>query len=164
MDSLVFRNAERHVREYREENDLLAAHHDAMDCLNCEAFLQMGIDSFEWVMRADRAIRAANHDHETFESLDRAIHVLCKNWLVPCQHAEAWVKKQLDQGYTIDNLDAFRERCEEMRAIVKFRESTGGETLPDAMIPLRDDALKAFQDGKTAEIFSDEESHHGAIS
>ena len=53
-DSLVFRTAERHVNNYtRESSGLMAEHREAMDCRDCEAFLQLAIEAFHWLIRAD---------------------------------------------------------------------------------------------------------------
>ena len=53
---LAFRNARNHVRDFAfEGEELMAKHSQAMECRDCEAFLQMGIDAFHWILRADTA-------------------------------------------------------------------------------------------------------------
>jgi hypothetical protein len=166
MESLAFRTARKHIQNYERESGVMAEHDEAMDCLDCELYLQLGIDAFDWVMRADRNFRAAAAEHEEAYSqeLQNALQGFCKSWLMHCETAEAWIKRQLARGFEIDNLVVFRECCRQMQAIVKFNESTAPEILPDAMIRLRDQALEDYRHGKTAEIFSEEESHDSTVS
>ena len=167
MQNLTFEYAESHVKHYkRAKQHLMDQHREALDCYDCEAFLQLGIDAFDWVMRADRVVRSAYADGtvEYSEDVESAVKELCKGWLGPCEYAEEWAQKHLASGYQIDNLVVFRECCRQMQAIVKFNESTGPELLPDTMIRLRDQALEDYRNGKTAEIFSEEEPHDSAIS
>jgi hypothetical protein len=154
-ESLVYRTARKHVENYaRESNDLMKAHQEAMDCRECEAFLQLGIDAFRWIIRADRVIRKAIYDRilEFDAEIDDGIRSMCRSWLAPCQYAEQWIAKQQERGYQIDNLGEFRECCEEMRAIVEAQDQGDGEPLPIAMIKLRDKAIDEYRNGETPEF------------
>ena len=154
-ESLAFRTAKKHAVSYSEESAaLMASHAEAMDCRNCEAFLQMGIDTFEWLMRADRVYRMAmyrgevGHDAE----LEDALAHLCEGWLKPCEFAEQWIEKQLTNGYQIDNLKDFRRCVEEMSAIVESNRQHGDQELPERVAELRDAAIQEHRNGETAEF------------
>jgi len=155
IDSLTLRTAEKYVENYnRESADLLAAHREAMDCRDCEVFLELGIDAFRWVILADAAIRGAVAEGklEFTPEIDAAIKHLCERWLVPCKYAEEWIAIQQARGYQIDNLDRFRECCGEMRAIVEAQAPRNRESLPAAVAELRDQAIREHRSGQTAEF------------
>jgi hypothetical protein len=155
-NSLSYRTAREYVRNYEREFEdvMLPQREEAIDCRDCEAFLQLGIDAFEWICRADLALRAAaaTGADEYTQRLDESLKEFCKRWLAPREHAEAWIKRQLDRGFEVGNLAKFRQCCEEMRAIVKFNSDHADKQIPDALIPLRDQALKDFDNGQTAEF------------
>ena len=154
-ESLAFRTAKKHVDSYSEESaNLMAAHDEAMDCRDCEAFLQMGIDAFDWLMRADRAYHMAMYrseiDHDP--KLEDALARLCEGWLVPCEFAERWIERQLTNGYQIDNLEGFRRCVTEMSAIVEVNREDGDQKLPEQIAELRDTAIQENRNGETAEF------------
>jgi hypothetical protein len=154
-DYLAFRNAEMHVKSYsKESEDVMQRHAEAMDCRNCEAFLQMGIDAFEWLMRADRAFRMAIYRGEKEYEADseKSLRILCRNWLVPCDVAEKWIETQQTKGYEIDNLDEFRRCVSEITAIVDADEEGDNAPLPEQIAMFRDSAIEEFRNGQTAEF------------
>ena len=154
-DSLVFRTAERHVSNYtRESSDLMAEHREAMDCRDCEAFLQLAIEAFRWLIRADLDLRIAAGEGiaDYNASDDDRLRQLCRDWLVPCAYAEQWIARQLERGYRIENLAEFRMCCEEMRAIVKSFDDADGDPLPPGLIELRDRAIEEHLRGETSEF------------
>lgn len=78
LDNLAFRTARSQVHNLRGEYDeLMVRRRDATDPLDCEAFLQLGIDAFAWLTRADESIREAifaggmEHDPAVEEALKR---------------------------------------------------------------------------------------------
>jgi hypothetical protein len=153
--TLAFRNALHHVRRYTNEtDDLMNRHAEAIDCRDCEDFLQLGIDAFNWLNRADESIRRAicagsiQHDHK----IERALHVMYARWLRPCVHAERWIAVQEQRGFRVDNLRTFRECCAEVRAIVDNNDLLDN----DAIIKLRDDAVDAYRKGDTLEFWERE--------
>ena len=103
-----------------------------MDCRDCEAFLQMGIDAFHWILRADTALRTADVDGKIAYTaeLEQSLESLAKAWLKPCDLAERLIKLQQERNFEPGNLGEFRECCKEMRAIVEFNESWQNESLP----------------------------------
>jgi hypothetical protein len=153
---LAFRTAEKHVRNYEKESqELRAEHREAMDCRDCETFLQLGIDAFSWLIRADRVLRTALaegvEDAYSKEVAD-AFHRMCKAWLAPCEYARKWIGIQIERGYTIDNLAQFEECCEEMEAIVEFNDRDATESLPVPIANHRNEAVNEFDNGQTAEF------------
>jgi hypothetical protein len=145
MDNLALRTARLHVRDYTgESDDLVRRHAEAIDCRECEDFLQLGIDAFQWLGRADRVIRSAVYRGlaEYNPSLDVALATLYAEWLRPCTLAERWIAEQEQRGFRVDNLADFRACCEEVRAIVEAHEGTLEN---DALVELRDDAIDAHR-------------------
>jgi hypothetical protein len=152
-NDLAYRNAQKHVKSYSDESSLMKAHAEAMDCRYCEAFLQMGIDAFHWLIRADRVYRTAVYRGEIEYSADfeKMLAELCEQWLGPCEAADGWIEKQLTEGFTIDNLDEFRECAEEMLAIVESAEP-GDNQIPESVAALQDAAVEEYRNGQTAEF------------
>jgi hypothetical protein len=153
---LAFRAAQQHVRFYEQEaDDVMAEHQEAMDCRDCEAYLQLGIDAFEWLIRADAAFRRgyANNEMEFDEEVALAFQELARLWLRPSARADNWAMTQIAKGFTIGNLDRFRICCKEMQAIVEFHETAPEEAqLPTPLASLRDQALTDYANGKTSEF------------
>jgi hypothetical protein len=152
--TLAYRFAQQHVKQFADvahEEPVIREHYEAMDCLNCESYLQLGIDAFNWLIRADQAIRHAvyhgqcEHDCET----DEAIEALFREWLPPCDFANEWIDAQHKRGYKVENLSQFRECEQEVRTIVK---SFDDHSLTDGMRQLRDEAIAEHRNGKTAEF------------
>jgi hypothetical protein len=157
MDNLAFRTARLHVHNYSDQSDdLMRRHAEAIECRDCEDFLQLGIDAFKWLGRADRVIRSAVYrgvaEHDP--SLDVALATLYAEWLRPCTFAERWIAQQESRGYRVDNLAEFRVCCEEVRAIVEANEGTLEN---DALVALRDDAIDAHRKGETIELWESEQ-------
>lgn len=156
MSELAFRTAEKHVRNYEQETrDLIAEHREAMDCRDCEAYLQIGIDAFNWLIRADQSLRraAAEGNEDAYSpEVAAAFGRHCKAWLASCERASEWIARHRDREYEIENLAALRKCCEEMQAIVDFYDAERSESLPPQMAVLRDEALAEFRNGETAEF------------
>jgi hypothetical protein len=152
-ESLALRTARSRVRDYQDQStDLMKKHAEAMDCRDCEAFLQLGIDAFHWLARADEMIRVNvfTSSQEYAPELDMAIATLYAEWLRPCDHAEAWIARQEERRFRVDNLDEFRRCCSEVRAIVEANE---GVLANEAMVELRDQAVDMQVKGETLEFF-----------
>ena len=124
----------------------------ALDNMECEAFLQLGIDAFHWLVRADETIRKAIYtsDLPADPEMDRIIQDLFVQWLAPAEFAGRWIGMQQSNGLTPENLQEF-VKCEaEVRAIVKSFDLDN--TLPAPMRALRDEAIAEHRDGQTAEF------------
>lgn len=148
---LAYRSAKRHVKYFDKQSKVLKEHYAAMECVDCEAFLQLGIDAFEWLVRADETIREAVFSGKMPHSaeLETAIEKLFVAWQQPCRFANLWIQKQQERGFNLENLDKFQQCEEEVRAIVR---SLDDHTLKDPLVPLRDEALAEHANGQTAEF------------
>ena len=126
--------------------DLIGRHVSAMECRDCEDFLQLGIDAFNWMIRADEQFREAifdgriEYDAETDESLS----LLFRTWLKPSSYAEKWAAEQTERGFTLEKIAQFRQCVTEVRAIVQNANSIGGE-----MAKIRDAAIASHRKGET---------------
>jgi len=154
-EDLTFRTARKHVQNFGHEKDVMEQHREAMDYWDCEAFLQLGIDAFDWVIRADLSARKHENEgrigpEEAKECAKRLIE-FCKDWLSYSTVAEHWTAVQIDRGYQLERLDAFEKCRDELKAIVGAHECTDF-MLPSALAKLRDHALEEHKNGKTAEF------------
>ncbi|RIK82443.1 MAG: hypothetical protein DCC68_06510 [Planctomycetota bacterium] len=120
LPEVALRTAEKHVSNYEAESALMAAHQEALECLDCEAFLDLGIDAFNWLMKATKVVRtvALREDDEAIERAEASLRAWRKAWLGPCDLAETWAGLQIARGFNIENLDKFRACCAAMRQIV----------------------------------------------
>lgn len=150
MTTLAFREARKHVYSFSDESEIMRDHREAMACLDCEAILQLGIDAFHWLVRADESARSAAYrgdevEEETFDMLAQLFH----HWLKPCAVMNAWIAVQGERGYALSNLEEFRKCEREVRAIV---DSLTADELSDSVRNLRDAAVAEHRDGQTAEF------------
>jgi hypothetical protein len=147
--SVALRAARRHVNTFTDESEILQDRPDDVASQDCEAFLQLGIEAFFWLVRADETIRAAVYGGMPHDPrADEAIRELFLAWLRPGNRANQWIQSLSDASAPA-NLAEFR-RCErEVLAIVK---SWQGDELTDAMRELRDRALAEHERGETAEF------------
>lgn len=148
---VALRAARQHVASFTDESEIVIKNHlEAMECRDCEDVLQLGIDAFGWLARADECIRGAVFRGMDYDAdADDVIRELFKGWLRPCDPVNKWIDTQIQRGYHPENLDEFRKCEKEIRAIVKSLEA---DTMTDAMRDLRDRALAELRDGKTAEF------------
>ncbi len=151
-DLLAFRFAREHVDAFESESDDLMKHHRAaMECRDCEAILQLGIDAFQWLVRADETIRAAifSEAAEQDDEIDVATNQLFRGWLVSSERIRVLITMTLERGYVPDNLEEFRRCQAEVAAIVRSLDSA---ELTRPMCDLRDAALREHADGETSEF------------
>lgn len=160
MDSLAFRTARAHVHNLSSEYDeLMVRHREATDCFDCEAFLQLGIDAFGWLTRADQSIRKDMFSGrlEYDEGVTAAAERLYKLWLRPCDDVEKWIAKQEACGYNVSNVEEFRRCVSEVKAIVRANTEVAGE-----LAEIRDEAIEADARGESTD-WAIEESTQSAI-
>lgn len=127
----------------------------AADRRDCEAFLQLGIDAFKWVIRADQVTRQAIYDGTADfdqDAVEAALRDLCKLWLKACGRAEQWAANQQSRKLPVANLEEFRSCCDEMRAIVKAQEQGDEEELPDGLTSVLEKAIEEHRGGQTTEF------------
>ena len=121
-DSLAFRTARNLIQSYRGEmEDLIERHEEASACRDCEDFLQLGIEAYHWLIRADQAIRGAIYEGkiEYDADLEKTLAALYADWLKPCDYAERWIAATIGRGFAVEHLEEFGKCCEEVRAIVE---------------------------------------------
>jgi hypothetical protein len=99
-------------------------HEAAMNCRDCEDFLDLGIQSFNWLRRAEEELWSTIYtgqrgsDPSITERFDRLYHT----WMMPVALAEKWIAFQQSNGYEPDNLHEFRGVCQQVRDIVENRD------------------------------------------
>jgi hypothetical protein len=153
-EPLAIQAAAHNVEFYEQHaQKFIPDHQKAMDCFDCQAFLQLGIDAFRWLINTDELINKAvaegitEYDAELESKLDR----LFRRWLVPCEFANDWIDLQLQRGHQPDNLKRFRKCQAEATAIVKSIDNTTRQ-MSDSLIELRDEAIEKHRRGETAEF------------
>ncbi len=149
--SVALRTARRHVNTFADESEILRDHPHELGSQECEDFLQLGVDAFAWLVRADETIRAAVYEGLPHDPRsDQALCELFIAWLRPCSSANQWIQVlQTSGGGAPANLAEFRRSEREVRAIVR---SWQADELTDAMRSLRDTALAEHERGETAEF------------
>lgn len=140
------------VNEFHRHEEVMREHHEAMECYECEDFLQLGIDAFHWLIRLDRRTRRAvlSGEVEHSEATDEELRNLFRRWLEACRDAHNSVRRQQQRGYDLENLGEFENCYEEARAIVDAFETV--DELPQSFVALRDEALEDSRHGQTAEF------------
>lgn len=152
IESIAFRAARQFVHSYQDEyKDLMKEHREAMDCWDCQSFLQLGIDAFNWITRTDQEIRKAIHEKRAKydQNVDLAIASLYAEWLKPREFAEEWIRLQKARDFKVENLEQFQKCCEEARAIVEYNE---GILSNPNFIVAQEDAIDAYHKGETLEF------------
>ena len=68
-----------------------------VDLLDCQAFLQTGIDAFHWIERADLSIRTAIYQEAVDEPSQalKQIDGLLTDWWKACGFANRWIDEQV---------------------------------------------------------------------
>jgi len=121
VSDLSLRLAEKHVEEYRDKEAIMSRHRAAMECRDCEDFLQLGIEAYTWLRRADRMLRqAAVKGIDVPAEARDLLATLYRHWLIPCSHAEEWIKQQEDRKFALRNADEFREVQEQVKRQVRL--------------------------------------------
>lgn len=121
---LIF-TARYQVEQYREQGDaLMADHQAAMECRDCEDFLQLGISSYEWLAKSEQTLREASYGGqiEFTPELRDLIDSLYVIWQTPCSKAESLIQQTQSRGFRLDNLDRFREVCAIVDEEIQTRE------------------------------------------
>ena len=118
---ISLRLAEKHIEEYRDKDEIISRHHEAMECRDCEDFLELGIEAYKWLRLADRMLRqAAVKGIDVSAEVTDALATLYRHWLIPCSHAEERIKQQEDRGFVLRNADAFRNAREQVKQQVRL--------------------------------------------
>ncbi|MDZ4784019.1 MAG: hypothetical protein SGJ19_27540 [Planctomycetia bacterium] len=155
-DYLAYRTASDQIRafasvgenpdENRNKSTLTAA--ATMEAAECESFLQLGIDAFHWLIRADEQYRKAVFSGalEYDSSFDASFDEMAQRWLKSGAAADAWIESLAGRGLAPANLHDFRECLRQIRSIVEENDEVTGE-----IAVLRDQAIEAYHAGDTDE-------------
>jgi len=101
------------VEEYEHEESIVRDSKHARDCLDCEAYLDMGMEALQWLERAEEVFTEAlaRFDFDFSTELMEALENLHIAWLRPCAFAEKWIATCQENGYELRNVEDFRSCC-----------------------------------------------------
>ncbi len=153
--SYAMKYAKSHIAMYEDYECStfdIEEHEQAMDCWNCQSFVQLGIEACEWLIETDTVLQncIVTGQIEYSRKRELALQELFRRWLKPCEFANRWIDEQYKRGHVIENLDEFRKCQREMKAIVSSFDSEN--VLPEKLQQLRDEALREHESGETAEF------------
>ncbi len=109
-NSIEYRIAKQYVDEFADDV-IMKEHKHAMDCMDCEEWLNKGITAHLWITQVENTLRVASYEGLvvlTTEVKD-AIETLYRLWLRPCAEADEWIDRVLANGRTPENLGEYRE-------------------------------------------------------
>jgi len=124
MSTIAYKSAQRQVRFFARQAKEMKEHRLAMNCRDCEDFLQVGIDAFHWMKRAEEELRRTLYEgtRENDPTISATFDRLYHTWMMPVAIAEQWIALQQANGYEPDNLAEFRRASQEVREIVENRD------------------------------------------
>lgn len=161
MSLLYIEKVQSRVRSYVEFDrfdDVIRESGNATDCMDCEAFLEAGIDTFNCIKKTDMTLRelvlSGRLDDKQGGDFERALEDVLRDWVKPVPDAEAWIKRCQDNGYDVANLDEFRQCVAEAYSILNFDPAA---VAPESILGLQHEAIEEHRRGETAEFFSGEE-------
>jgi len=152
QDSLQMKIARSPVKAFVDYSSQAGAEPEqVLDALDCDAYLQLGIDAFDWLVRADQQYRKLvfSDELESSPEFEAALEVLFRSWVPPRVCANRWIADVEKRGHGLQNVAEFRKREVDALSIVRFLDS---DELTPAMQALRDRALAEFGNGETAEF------------
>lgn len=151
MTECLLDEARKTISAFAEHSEVLREHHAAMDCRDCEDFLDRGIHAFHALIRADQFLRlaVAEGSLKYNPAIEHALEDLFRAWLGPCDRAQRWVDSLQQQGFEVSNVEAFKQCEAEVRAIV---DHLNDDQLTQPIRELRDAAIKEHRNGDTAEF------------
>lgn len=138
-----------------EYDRVMTAHTEAEDCGMCEAFMELGIQVFHWIIKADHDYRRELYEHPEHhsEAAEKELESLMRGWQSRCQGVFDWAERNAARGFQVTHLEEFRRCEEEATAIVEsFDETEGDRVMTEPLIILRDQALLEHQNGETSEF------------
>jgi hypothetical protein len=121
----------------------------------CDDYLQLGIQVFQWILKADQDYRRGLYQNPALhnEATEAELESLLRGWLARGRLLLARADAISDAGRPAAHLAEFRQCCNEATAIVEsWDESEDDPPMPEALILLRDQALIDHQNGETSEF------------
>lgn len=144
MSNFALRTARRRVDDFANQLAVIRQSREAMECRDCEDYLQLGIDAFNWLKRANDQWEEAKSDFDSenrrdisIEMADQAIRQLYFVWLRSSEEAKKRINVQVGRGYVVDNRDEFESCVEQVREIVEQRP-------PGLQVDATDAALEQY--------------------
>ena len=101
MNQTIFR-AQKRVKDFQDV--LTESQQSATDALDAEDWMQVGIDAFNWIMRADRKARLSIDVEERSSAwkVDAAVlETLCKAWLAVADRNADVIEKAKAAGHML---------------------------------------------------------------
>lgn len=131
------------------EEHLMQDHKEAMECMDCETCIQLGLDAYKWLVRADEQFNqsVAQGIMEFDKMIADTIENIYSIWYDLSNKMNTWIDLQITRGFELNNLRKFRE-CQRL---VKAAISESDE-MPKAIIDLRDSAIEEYDRGETSEF------------
>lgn len=138
------------------EYDRVRNEHAAADDRGmCEAFLELGIQVFHWIIKADHDYRRALYQHPDRhdQAAEQELEALMQGWLASGRGVLEWAEHNAAAGWKSSHLAEFRRCFEEAAAIIdSFDDVERGGVMTDPLILLRDQAHLEHQNGETSEF------------
>ncbi|MBW3538844.1 MAG: hypothetical protein KY476_01100 [Planctomycetes bacterium] len=120
-DNLVLRLARHRLQEYADDAELMRQHAEAVECRDCEEFLQAGIDTFRFLRTAEELLREADWRglHPMTPETREALHFLYAAWVEPCEDTKCWIRILSERGFKPDNADEFNRVSDEAHELLE---------------------------------------------
>jgi hypothetical protein len=138
-----------------EYDRILADHAEAEDCGRCETYMELGVQVFQWILRADQDYRRELYANPKVhsEAVEKELETLARGWLAHGKGLIAWAERNAARGFQVKHLEDFRRSFEEATAIVESLDDTdASHQMTEPLILLRDQALLEHRNGETSEF------------
>jgi hypothetical protein len=138
-----------------EYERILAEHAEAEDCGRCELYMELGIQVFQWILKADQDYRRELYANPTLhsEAVEKELESLVRGWLTHGAGLIAWAERNVARGFQVKHLEDYRRSFDEATAIVESLDDTDArEQMTEPLILLRDQALLEHRNGETSEF------------
>lgn len=125
---------------------------DQSDVRDFEILLQIGCDTFDFLIRADLDIHklVAVGDEGVWRQLNDAIRSASRKWLASARGIKQFSIRMSANGIELPSLEKFLRCYDEMEAIINFESmENDDDILKPPMAILRDQATEEFRLGKT---------------
>lgn len=110
----------RQVRAFKETVDRWESDHvDAMECLDLEQLLRVGIWLYDLLHETDKRWRTALAEGKAQydPKVDKAFDEVFDMWLEPCALVDARIKKCESKKYRVEGAREFRERYQRAKSV-----------------------------------------------
>lgn len=120
-------------------------HDRAMECMDFELLLQHGLSIFEAINLADEKIRRLSRrgNLEYTAEIDEAITAIYRWWQTPCEKITGLLVKFENEGFEVENSEAFRSACREVSGIL----TEDSQFFGDELVKTRDQAIEDHRAG-----------------